>query len=157
MKGALLGLSSLFPRRHAPTSPTASEPTHFDPRGMSGSSVNAEEAHQWADLSLHRLPRWRERHLSRRWAWRGGLCQAGLPSALSSHEGLKEGRKTRQDSREGASDRRDQAKIKGLLTQPVFTREYEFRGGLLKYQNFSKDQITQEMLRMSPEFSIPEE
>lgn len=87
----------------------------------------------------------------------GGLCQAGLPSALSSHEGLKEGRSRRWDSREGASDRRDQAKIEGLLTQPVFTREYEFRGGLLKYQNFPKDQITQEMLRMSPGFSIPEE
>ena len=65
-------LSSLFSRRHPPTSLAGSGPAHFDPGGVCGSSVNPKETHQWADLSLHRLRRWRERCVSGRWEQLGG-------------------------------------------------------------------------------------
>lgn len=59
-------LISVFSRRHPPTSLAGSESAHFDPGGVCGSYVNPEETHQWADLPVHRLPRWRERCMSGR-------------------------------------------------------------------------------------------
>lgn len=64
--GALI---CVFSRRHPLASLAGSELAHFDPGGVCGSSVNPKETHQWADLSLHRLSRWRERCLSGRWEW----------------------------------------------------------------------------------------
>lgn len=92
MKECLAGvLISVFPRRHRPTSPAGSGPAHFDPRRVYYSSADTTETHQWADVSLHGLPRGRKRRMPSRWNGRAGRSQAGFPLALSSDEGLKEG------------------------------------------------------------------
>lgn len=62
--GALI---SVFSRWRPLTSLAGSAPAHSDPGGVCSSSVNPKETHQWANLSLHRLRRWRERCVSGRW------------------------------------------------------------------------------------------
>lgn len=85
-----MALISVFSRRHPPTSLAGSESAHFDPGRVCGSSLSPKETHQWENLPLHRLPRWRKRCMSGRKEQLAGRSQAGLPSALSSGKELKE-------------------------------------------------------------------